>query len=169
MYGSCMGACRKSSLGALLIFIRPNLRTHTVAGMAVHVMHTPCIHLNSSVHTDHMCTDPHRYDHMHNRIASYAHRHSHLGAYDKRAGGSAAQGAAARLQTLLTRTFGHAALHPPSSASRLSGLAAAALEPAGRRGRRPMRLHPIQGRIGRLPTMQHLQGEHRAIARSSEV
>ena len=169
MYGSCMGACRKLSLGALQIFIRPNLRTHTVACMAVHVMHTPCIHLNSSVHTDHMRTDPHRYDHMHNPIASYAHRLSHLGAYDKRAGGSAARGAAARLLTLPTRASGHAALPRPSSASRLSGLSAAALEPARRRGRRPMRLHPIQGGMGRLPAMQHLLGEHRAIARSSEV
>ena len=106
----CMGACRKSSLGALLIFIRPNLQTRGRPCMAVHVMHAPCIHLNSSVHTDHMRTDTHRYDHIHYRIASYAHRLSHHGACDKRTGGSTARGAAARLQTLLTCASGHAAL-----------------------------------------------------------
>ena len=165
----CMGARRNSSPGPLLILFTTNLRTHTVACMAVHVMHTPCIHLNSSVHTDHMRTDPHRYDHIHYRIASHAHRLSRLGAYDKRSGGSAARGAAARLQTLLTRPSGRAARHPPSSASHRSGLAAAAPGPAGRHGRRPMRLHPIQGCKTRLSAMQHLQGEHRTIARSSEV
>ena len=58
-----MGARRKSSPGPLLILFTTNLRTRTVACMAVHVMHAPCIHLNSSVHTDHMRTDPHRYMH----------------------------------------------------------------------------------------------------------
>ena len=169
----CMGARRKSSPGPLLILFTTNLRTRTVACMAVHVMHAPCIHLNSSVHTYHMRTDPHRYmhryDHIHYRIASHAHRLSRLGAYDKRAGGSAARGAASRLQTLLTCASGRAARHPPSSASHRSDLAAAAPGPAGRHGRRPMRLHPIQGCKRRLSAMQHLRGEHRAIARSSEV
>ena len=62
-----------------------------------------------------MRTDPHRYDHIHYRIASHARRLSHLGAYDKCAAGSAARGAAARLQPLPTRSSGHAALHLPSS------------------------------------------------------
>ena len=113
----CMGARRNSSPGPLLILFTTHLRTHTVACMAVHVMHTPCIHLNSSVHTDHMRTDPHRYDHIHYRIASHARRLSHLGAYDKRAAGSAARGAAARLQPLPTRSSGHATLPRPSQTS----------------------------------------------------
>ena len=163
----CMGARRKSSPGPLLISFATNLRTRTVACMAVHVMHAPCIHCNSSVHTDHMRTEI--LTETTTCTASFARRHSHLGAYDKRAGGSAARGAAARLQTLPTRASGHAALHRPSSASRLSGLSAAALEPARRRGRRPMRGHPIQGGMGRLSAMQHLWGEHRAIAQDSEV
>jgi hypothetical protein len=49
----CMCVCRKLSLGALLIFLGTNLRTHAVACKAVHMMHAPCIHLNSSVHRPH--------------------------------------------------------------------------------------------------------------------
>ena len=94
----------------MLFFMCTNLRTHTGACMGVHMMHAPCIHLSTALHTDHMRTYPHRYDHIHYRIASHAHRLPHLGAYDKCAGGRAARGAAARLQTLPTRASGHAAL-----------------------------------------------------------
>ena len=107
-------------------------RTSRMQGRAHHAraMHTPqqapYMYIPYRVH---MRTDPHIETttyYVHYRIASHARRLSHLGAYDKYTGGSAARRAAAWLQTMPRCASGHAALHPPSSVSRPSGLAAAA-------------------------------------------